>query len=187
VASLGRWQSASNTALATALAETDIVTPEIAKPRGIALAGVFQIIITEAGRRTREGQSQNQIADELRPAIEAVLDDLDAWLTSATDQDSKNRATNAVRSRPYLTRAARTGNKPSRRLITEKSSPGQAAHDRNAPAFRTGNSALADNARDRPWGEGCTEHSGMRKQPLPRTNTISALNDRVRARRRRPG
>jgi hypothetical protein len=60
------------------------VAPEIAKLRGIAIAGVFQIIIAEAGRRTREGQSQNQIADELRPAIEAVLDDLDRWLTPAT-------------------------------------------------------------------------------------------------------
>jgi AcrR family transcriptional regulator len=72
-------------ALATAIAETDTVPPEIAKLRGIALAGLFQIIITEAGRRTREGQTQNQIADELRPAIEAVLDDLDRWLTPATD------------------------------------------------------------------------------------------------------
>jgi AcrR family transcriptional regulator len=71
-------------ALATAIAETEDVAPEIAKLRGIALAGVFQIIITEAGRRTREGQSQDQIADELRPAIEAVLDDLDRWLTLAT-------------------------------------------------------------------------------------------------------
>jgi hypothetical protein len=49
-----------------------------------ALAGVFQIIITAAGRRTREGQSQDQIADQLRPAIEAALDDLDRWLTPAT-------------------------------------------------------------------------------------------------------
>ena len=80
------------TALAGALAETDTVAPEIAKLRGIALAGVFQIIITEAGRRTREGQSQDQIADELRPAIEAVLDDLDAWPTPAEDQNSRNRA-----------------------------------------------------------------------------------------------
>jgi hypothetical protein len=71
-------------ALATAIAETEEVAPEIAKLRGIALASVFQIIITEAGRRTREGQSQEQIADELRPAIEAVLDDLDRWLTLAT-------------------------------------------------------------------------------------------------------
>ena len=72
------------TALAAAIAETEAVAPEVAKLRGIALASVFQIIITEAGRRTREGQSQDQIAGELRPAIEAVLDDLDRWLTPAT-------------------------------------------------------------------------------------------------------
>jgi AcrR family transcriptional regulator len=72
-------------ALAAAIAETEAVAPEIAKLQGIMLAGVFQIIITEAGRRTREGQSQNQIADELRPAIAAVLDDLDRWLTPITD------------------------------------------------------------------------------------------------------
>src|ERR1700746_3441792 len=88
-------------ALATALAETDTVAPEIARLRGIALAGVFQIIIAEAGRRTREGQSQNQIADELRPAIEAVLDDLDAWLTLATDRHGRNRAA-AARSSPPI-------------------------------------------------------------------------------------
>jgi hypothetical protein len=69
-------------AFAAAIAETDAVAPAIARLRGIALAGVFQIIIAEAGRRTREGQSQNQIADDLRPAIEAVLDDLDSWLKS---------------------------------------------------------------------------------------------------------
>jgi AcrR family transcriptional regulator len=72
------------TALAAAIAETEAAAPEIAKLRGIALASVFQIIITEAGRRTREGQGQDQIADQLRPAIEAVLDNLDRWLASAT-------------------------------------------------------------------------------------------------------
>jgi AcrR family transcriptional regulator len=72
-------------AIAAAIAETDAVAPEVAKLRGIALAGVFQIIIAEAGRRTREGQTQNQIAGALRPAIEAVLDDLDRWLTPVTD------------------------------------------------------------------------------------------------------
>jgi AcrR family transcriptional regulator len=72
-------------ALAIAIAETDAVPPEIARLQGIALAGVFQIIITEAGHRTRQGQSQNQIANELRPAIEAVLDKLDRWFTPATD------------------------------------------------------------------------------------------------------
>jgi hypothetical protein len=71
--------------LALAIAETDGVPPEVAKLRGIALSGVFQIIIAEAGRRTREGQTQNQIANELRPAIEAALDDLDRWLTKASD------------------------------------------------------------------------------------------------------
>ena len=71
-------------ALAAAISDTTPVAPEIARLQGIALAGVFQIIITEAGRRTREGQSQDQIADELRPAIEADLDDLDRWLTPAT-------------------------------------------------------------------------------------------------------
>ena len=72
-------------AVATAIRETSDVTPEIAKLQGIALASVFQILISEAGRRTREGQSQDQIADELRPAIEAIIDDLDRWLTpSAT-------------------------------------------------------------------------------------------------------
>src|SRR6201999_2405469 len=34
-------------AIATAIAETDTVAPEIARLRGMALAGVFQIIITE--------------------------------------------------------------------------------------------------------------------------------------------
>jgi AcrR family transcriptional regulator len=70
-------------AIAAAIAETTAVAPEIARLQGIAPAGVFQIIITEAGRHTREGQSQDQIAGQLRPAIEAVLDDLDRWLTPA--------------------------------------------------------------------------------------------------------
>ena len=64
---------------ATAISETTTVAPQIAKLHGIALAGVFQIIIDEAGQRTRAGQTQNRIADELRPAIEAVIDDLDRW------------------------------------------------------------------------------------------------------------
>ena len=66
-------------ALATAIAETEAVAPEIARLRGIALAGVFQIIISESGRRTREGQSQAQIADELHPIVENALDELDRW------------------------------------------------------------------------------------------------------------
>jgi AcrR family transcriptional regulator len=68
-------------AIASAISDTGPVTPEIAKLQGIALAGVFQIIISEAGRRARENQSQEQIADELHPAIEAIIDELDRWLT----------------------------------------------------------------------------------------------------------
>lgn len=73
-------------AIADAISDTTAVTPEIARLQGIALAGVFQIVISEAGRRTREGQSQDQIADELRPAIEAVLDNLDRWLAPAAKE-----------------------------------------------------------------------------------------------------
>ena len=42
-------------ALAGAISDTTAVTPGVARLYGIALAGVFQIIIDEAGRRTREG------------------------------------------------------------------------------------------------------------------------------------
>jgi AcrR family transcriptional regulator len=68
-------------ALAAAISDTTALPPEIARLQGIALAGVFQIIISEAGRRTREGQSQAKIADELYPVVENVLDELDRWLS----------------------------------------------------------------------------------------------------------
>jgi len=68
-------------ALASAISDTSAVAPEIARLQGIALAGVYQIIISEAGRRTREGQSQAKIADELYPIVENILDELDRWLS----------------------------------------------------------------------------------------------------------
>jgi AcrR family transcriptional regulator len=71
------------TALATAISDSTAVAPEIAKLEGMALASVFQIIITEVGRRAREGQSQAKIADELYPMIEKVLDELDRWLSAS--------------------------------------------------------------------------------------------------------
>jgi AcrR family transcriptional regulator len=67
-------------ALAGAISDTTAVTPGVARLYGIALAGVFQIIIDEAGRRTRDGQTQAQIADELYPIVKGVLDELDRWL-----------------------------------------------------------------------------------------------------------
>ena len=68
-------------AIAAAISDTTAVPPEVARLHGIALAAVFQIIISEAGRRTLEGHSQAQIADELYPVVENILDELDRWLS----------------------------------------------------------------------------------------------------------
>jgi hypothetical protein len=68
-------------AIAAAISDTTPVMTEVAKLQGIAIASVFQIILSYAGRRTREGRSRTEIADELHPIIEAVLDELDRWLT----------------------------------------------------------------------------------------------------------
>jgi AcrR family transcriptional regulator len=69
-------------ALAEVISDTTTATPpEVARLQGIALAGVFQIIISEAGRRTREGQSQPEIADKLYPIVGNLLDELDRWFS----------------------------------------------------------------------------------------------------------
>jgi AcrR family transcriptional regulator len=68
-------------ALAEVISDTTAVAPEVARLQGMALAGVFQIIISEAGRRTRERQSQAEIADELHPIVENLLDELDRWFS----------------------------------------------------------------------------------------------------------
>ena len=70
-------------ALAGAISDTTAVPPEVARLQGIALAAVFQIIISEAGQRTREGQGQAEIADELYPVVENILDELDRWLSAS--------------------------------------------------------------------------------------------------------
>jgi AcrR family transcriptional regulator len=69
------------TALASAITDTTAVAPEVAKLQGIALAGVFQIIISEAGRRTLVGQNPAKVADELFPIVENLIDELDRWLS----------------------------------------------------------------------------------------------------------
>jgi AcrR family transcriptional regulator len=70
-------------ALATAISDTTAVAPEIARLQGIALAAVFRIIIGDAGQRARDGQSQAEITDELRPVVENILDELDRWLSAS--------------------------------------------------------------------------------------------------------
>lgn len=66
-------------AVGEVIAETAGVPPGVAQLQGIAITGVFQIIIAEAGRRTAEGESQARIARELHPIVEDILDDLDLW------------------------------------------------------------------------------------------------------------
>jgi AcrR family transcriptional regulator len=68
-------------AIADAISDTTPVRKEVAKLQGIALASIYQIIFSHAGQRTNEGQTQTEIADELRPIIESVLDELDRWLS----------------------------------------------------------------------------------------------------------
>jgi AcrR family transcriptional regulator len=68
-------------ALAAAISDTTAIAPEIARLQGIALAAVFQMIISESGRRTHAGQTPAEISDELHPRIVNVLTELDRWLT----------------------------------------------------------------------------------------------------------
>jgi AcrR family transcriptional regulator len=75
-------------ALATAIAETTPTPPELSRLQGITLAGVFRIIIDEAGRRTRDGQSQTTIADEVGPMVANVLDELDRWLSPPANRST---------------------------------------------------------------------------------------------------
>jgi AcrR family transcriptional regulator len=69
------------TALAAAIGETSSIAPEIARLQGIALAGVFQIIISESGRRLHEGQTLPEMVDALHSQTENILAELDRWLT----------------------------------------------------------------------------------------------------------
>jgi hypothetical protein len=69
--------------IAAAIAEDGALSPESARLQGMVLAGVFQLIVSEAGRRTQEGQTQARIGADLRPAIEVILDDLERWFASA--------------------------------------------------------------------------------------------------------
>jgi len=78
--------------LAAAIGETSKVRPEIARLQGIALASVFQIIISEAGRRTRAGQSQAKIAKDLHLIAENALDELDRWFKASGDGRAAGRA-----------------------------------------------------------------------------------------------
>ena len=69
------------TAISDAIAAGAEVSPELAELQGIALAGVFQIIVTDAGQRARQGQDQREIAIALRLAVSRLIDELDSWFS----------------------------------------------------------------------------------------------------------
>jgi AcrR family transcriptional regulator len=79
------------TAFADAILDSTEVAPEIARLEGMALAAVFQTIISEAGNRTREGHSQTKIADELYPIIGEMVDELDRWFQVSSRRCSRLR------------------------------------------------------------------------------------------------
>ncbi len=83
-------------ALASAVSDTTAIPPELARLHGIALAAVFQIIITEAGQRTLEGQSQAKIADELHPIVQSILNELDRWLSASGPPPRATPASSAL-------------------------------------------------------------------------------------------
>jgi AcrR family transcriptional regulator len=68
-------------ALAVAIGDKSDVVPEVARLQGMALASVYQIIITEAGRRTQIGHSPTKVARELHPIVERILNELDRWFS----------------------------------------------------------------------------------------------------------
>jgi hypothetical protein len=71
-------------AIATVLADTaDRSSLAAAKVQAIALAWVFQTITDESGRRSLQGQHPAQIADEVRPIVADIIDELDRWLTTS--------------------------------------------------------------------------------------------------------
>ncbi|MCD2191840.1 TetR/AcrR family transcriptional regulator [Actinomycetospora endophytica] len=66
--------------IAVALAATDNLAPAVAKAHAMALVWPFQMLVDEVGPRLLAGEHPASIADELGPAMLAVLDDLDGRL-----------------------------------------------------------------------------------------------------------
>ncbi|QNE20003.1 TetR/AcrR family transcriptional regulator [Kribbella qitaiheensis] len=72
-------------ALAASIGDTSSIAPELARLDGLALAGVFRIIISESGSRTHDGQTPTEIVAALYPQIENILTELDRWQTRVAD------------------------------------------------------------------------------------------------------
>jgi AcrR family transcriptional regulator len=79
-------------ALASAISDTTDVAPEVAKLQGIALASLFQTMVSEAGRRAQKGHSPTKVARELQPIVGRIVDELDRWFSvSATTATPRTR------------------------------------------------------------------------------------------------
>jgi AcrR family transcriptional regulator len=78
-------------ALARAISDSTAIAPQIAKLQGIALAAVFQIVISDTGRRTVEGQTQEEIANEMQPIMASILDELDRWFSASVPPATARR------------------------------------------------------------------------------------------------
>jgi AcrR family transcriptional regulator len=64
-------------AVADAICATSAVPPVVARAHAAALVSVFQMIVDRIGRSVLDGTPPDTVADELGPAVELVLDDLD--------------------------------------------------------------------------------------------------------------
>ncbi len=64
-------------AIGAVIAQTSHAGPWSAQLGGIAIAGIFQIIVRESGRRAVAGETPDAIADALLPQVAALLDELD--------------------------------------------------------------------------------------------------------------
>jgi AcrR family transcriptional regulator len=86
-------------ALASAISDNNDVAPEVARLQGLALAGVYQIIISEAGHRTQQGHSPTRVARELDPIVERILDELDRWFSVSDAPRSPRKSSGLKASR----------------------------------------------------------------------------------------
>jgi AcrR family transcriptional regulator len=66
-------------------------SPATAKVHAIALAWVIQTITDLAGQGTAAGHNTTQIADQLRPTVAAMLDDLETWPALRARRSSRSR------------------------------------------------------------------------------------------------
>jgi AcrR family transcriptional regulator len=78
-------------AIAEGIAQSGDVGSAIARLQGIALAGVYRIIIDEVGRRTRDGEDNAAIADAVGAIVACDLDELDRWFAGSPTGPQRRR------------------------------------------------------------------------------------------------